>query len=144
LWSSKGCTNCLNASKCQNKFSNSPVQSVPPPFNHHVRTHTKRTSNITESLLPQVSRIKLPPASAKSDWNEINKKLESSLPNLLPTALINELPSSELVERLDNCVYSTLLDHFGEANQVHNHPHKGQKPEKMEELRQKKKELKKL
>jgi len=62
---------------------------------------------------------------------------------MFPTALIDELSSSELIQQLDEHIYNKLLSHFGEITKGQKQT-KVQRCDKVDALRRKKKDLKKL
>jgi len=108
------------ASNCRNKFTNSPLPVPTPVLKNPPLKHSTRASNTTDASISRQAKIKLPPASAKSEWAKINEELASTLPNMFPTALIDELSSSELIQQLDEHIYNKLLSHFGEITKAKN------------------------
>ena len=109
--SGRSCTNCDNGRGCKNPATYQPpprcaAPLTPPP----TQTHTLRGSNRTNHSLIRQKKINLPPASAKSEWNEVNSFFEATLRNTFPRQLINTLSSTDIAQNLDDFVSWTLLD----------------------------------
>ena len=79
----------------------------------NLKQHNIRDSN----LLPDFDRSKKEklqlPNSTDPIWKDINEELDAALPQIFPQRVLDNLPSQELIEKLDKWTYKFLEEKFG-------------------------------
>ena len=148
------CVDCGNGAECcQNrgpvadadiKESASLAQDCVTPSNASL-VHGPRTAHDGIGPVPAPTKIKFPSAGDRKHWSAVNKVLMVSLPKLFTREHIESSSVSSLASKLSVCLFSTMLEQFGEKKEVQQHHQKKvDKPNKaLQELRDKKKDLKK-